>query len=158
MTTDWTLDFFVPGTPVPQGSKNAIPIRNRKTRQIIKINQVESAPDLKPWRGTVTLAAQAAMAQAGLSVLPPKTQVSVECVFVFKRLAGAPKREIARTPMVVAPDVDKCLRAILDALTGPCYPDDGAVTRTVAVKCRAAPGEMTGVHIRVDRLPERTLT
>lgn len=135
----WRLELFVPGTPVQQGSK----------RHVGGGRMIEAAKGLQPWRQLTALAAHNAMLEAGLSVIAPKVEVSVSAVFVFKRLSNAPKREPGRMPMVSPPDIDKLLRAILDALTGVCFADDGQVTHTATRKCRAAIGEMTGVELTI---------
>lgn len=140
----WKLELFVAGVPVQQGSKN----------HVGGGRMIDSAKGLKPWRQLVALAAQQEMKRAGLPTLPAKIEVTVEATFVFKRLSATPKRVTGRTPMVVYPDIDKLLRAILDALTGVCYPDDGQVTCTIVHKVRAAEGEMLGVELAVYRKDE----
>lgn len=137
----WKLELFVPGVPVQQGSK----------RHVGNGRMVEAAKGLHPWRQLVALAARQAMNDAGLAVIEPKVEVTVTAEFVFRRLSGAPKREQGRTPMVAPPDIDKLLRAVLDALTGVCYADDGQVTCIATSKVRAAVGEMTGVELSITR-------
>ena len=141
----WELRLFVPGTPVQQGSK----------RHVGGGRMVEAAKGLQPWRQLIAMAASQAMREAGFTVVEPKVEVTVSATFVFKRLGNAPKREPGRTPMVAPPDIDKLLRAVLDALTGVCFHDDGQVTHTETHKVRAAVGEMTGVHLTITREESR---
>lgn len=139
-----TVQFFVPGKAAPQGSKKAIPIRNRATGQVIKVNQVESSTAVGPWRERVALAAHNAM--LGRPVFDGA--VSVRLIFVLPRPKSTPK---SRTPAAVKrPDLDKLERAVLDALTGICFEDDSQVVNLHGLKRIAEIGETAGVGVRVE--------
>lgn len=128
------LAFFVPGTPAPQGSKNAY-------RRGQKIVLVESSKKVKPWRDTVSQVARFVCKQ------PLDGAVTVAVHFVMPRTKAM--RDRPAPPMVQKPDLDKLLRAINDALTGIAYSDDSQIVRLTGSKRRAAPGEQTGAHITI---------
>lgn len=124
--------FKVPGLPVAQGSKTALP-NPRGGRPIL----VESAKGLKPWRRDVKLAALSA-----LNGRPPfHGAVTVLAEFTFPRpkshhvagdrarplKPGAPARHTSK------PDGDKLVRAVFDALT-----DAGVVEDDCKVSDHAA--------------------
>ncbi len=93
------FEVFVPGTPRPQGSKQAF-------RRGSKIVLVESSKGLPAWRQQV------------IDEITKKQfeqfegAVIVKLHFYFLR-----PKTVKRELMTVAPDIDKLARAILDALT-----------------------------------------
>jgi Holliday junction resolvase RusA-like endonuclease len=125
------LVIRVKGAPVTQGSMNALPQRNRVTgapvlgpggRQVVR--QVHgNAAALKPWRDAITAAAREAHGGAP----PLDGPCQVDAVFSLERpaghfrtgkfsaqlRAGAPRRPVASGKA----DLDKLVRAVLDALT-----------------------------------------
>ena len=135
------LDVWVPGKAQPQGSK----VRNRF--QGVRESNVE----LGPWRERVALAASERMRLFGWAPMSPKEPVRVELEFVLPRLASAPKTR-PHPPATAKPDVDKLVRAVFDALTGPVLHDDSQVVQVLASKRRADVGEEPGVSIGVERL------
>ena len=128
-----TVEFFVPGRPIAQGSKRHV------GRGIL----VESAKDLGPWRERVALAAHNAMNGQPLLDGP----ISLVLEFVLPRPKSAPKR--STPPAVKRPDVDKLTRACFDALTGVIFSDDAQVIDIYASKRIAEIGETAGAHISV---------
>lgn len=77
---------------------------------------------------------------------PPTGPISVTLVFFFRRPHGAPKARIGHT---VKPDLDKLIRAILDALKGILYKDDAQVIHVQASKHYALPER---VEIEVEEM------
>lgn len=129
-----TVEWFVPGSPAPQGSKRHV------GRGIL----VESSKAVGPWRERIALAAHNAMMGRALF----DGAVAVELNFVMPRPKSAPK---TRTPKAIKrPDLDKLARACLDAITGVVVGDDSLVTRLCAYKRLAEIGETAGVSIRVE--------
>lgn len=123
------IAFRVPGLPIAQGSKSWKGMRNGKP--IL----AESAKGLDKWRGDVKLCAQRATGYRRPSLDRPVT-VLVE--FAFPR----PKSRPDDIRHAVMPDVDKCSRAILDALQeAQLVTDDGRVSDLVAIKRYANPPE-----------------
>lgn len=141
------VEFVVLGTPQPQGSKTAIQQRGKRPRVI------EDNPQTGPWRQVVAAAALEAMDGRGLRSGP----LRLRAVFVFRRPAGhfgtgrnAGKLK-ASAPLYVPkrPDLDKCLRAIGDALTGVVFRDDAQIVISIAEKHY---GEPECAHVLVEEL------
>jgi len=132
------IEFFVPGVPRPQGSKD----------HVGGGRMVESSKGLTEWRWRVGLAANQARHGAPLHT----GAVRATLVFVMPR----PKtldRNAPTPPMTTPPDVDKLVRGVLDALTGTLIVDDALVTSLGDTHKRyAEPAEPPGVHITVEKL------
>lgn len=122
---------FVPGHPAPQGSK----------RHVGNGVMIESSKRVKPWRQDVREAAMASTVH-----FPKGTPVRMSLTFVMPRPKTMPK---GRTEPVTTPDLDKLIRAVLDALTSASlYDDDAQVVEFGRLRKRyALPDEATGVHI-----------
>jgi len=121
------ISFEVLGRPVPQGSMTAS--YNRKTNTS-HVHHVQGAA-LAQWRASLRLAAK----DAGAEIWEGPVQIIV--IFgVYK--AAYPKR----THPVIPPDLDKLVRALLDALTGVCYTDDKQVISLYAGKVFGAKTEV----------------
>jgi Holliday junction resolvase RusA-like endonuclease len=73
---------------------------------------------------TFAAAVRWAATQAGVTRIPKGRGVSVSVIYGFARPKG---RDRARCDPCVRPDADKLGRALLDALTGIAYDDDGQV-------------------------------
>jgi len=138
-----SLSFFVPGKPAAQGSKRALgPGR-----------MIEQSKAVKPWRERVAwFALEATIKQAkgdplAASPIPRTTPVALYVEFVMPRPASTPKR--STPPAIRQPDLDKCVRAIGDALTGIAWVDDAQVTSLTAYKRLAELDEGPGCHIEV---------
>ena len=113
------IKFEVEGSPVTQGSMKVINghvLHSRGEALIL-------------WRTMVAMAARTAGA---FPVTEP-----VEMTIQF-RLARP--KSVKRNFPHVAPDLDKLIRAVLDALTGVAYLDDGQVVSIVATKVYGTPG------------------
>jgi Holliday junction resolvase RusA-like endonuclease len=131
------IKFFVPGIPQPQGSKRGFVSANGK------VNLVESAAGVKPWRSDVKVFAADAM--HGPLLTGP---VFLHCDFVMKRPVSTSKTK-PTPPATKKPDLDKLLRAIGDALKGTVYAEDSLIVEMVGTKRIAEDGEQPGVNINV---------
>lgn len=132
MTHNEEITFFVPGRPAPQGSK----------RHVGRGVMVESSTEVGPWRERVALAAHNAMAGQPLRDDP----ATVMLKFVLPRPKSTPKLK----PFAVKrPDLDKLVRAVLDAITGVIIVDDSQVITLFATKELADPDQQPGVHVEV---------
>lgn len=125
-----SVTFFVPGTPAPQGSKT------HKGHG----RMVESSKAVEPWRAAVGWVGlrQKFHVQDG--------PVAVTVTFALKRPLRLVK---GRVVPCTRPDIDKLLRAVLDALSGVTFRDDGQVVHVEAWKRYAEPGQPTGATITV---------
>ena len=117
-----SVSFSVVGTPVSQGSKKAF-------RRGAKIVLVETAAGLSAWRQDV-----AAMASRALDGKPwdPTAPMRVTIAMRFTRpashfTASLTLRKGAPSDKTSKPDIDKLLRAVLDACTGVVWRDDAQV-------------------------------
>lgn len=123
------------GTPQPQGSTTTYRSRGR--------NVTTSAnPRLKAWRHTVSYSLLQEFGRYDGGKADP---LSVSLSFLLKRPKSAPK---SRTEPVVRPDLDKLVRAILDAGSRVLWHDDSQV---VCITARKLYGDQEGVSIRVER-------
>jgi crossover junction endodeoxyribonuclease RusA len=127
------IEFTVPGTPVPQGSKTRTPQGGFR----------EANKNLKPWRDSVAWSARAAMTRCK----PLSGPVRLSAVFYFprpqshfRRVSGTPTlSEDAPYYCAKKPDTDKLVRAIGDAITGICFADDSQVVWIGAMKMYGDP-------------------
>jgi Holliday junction resolvase RusA-like endonuclease len=137
------ISFTVPGVPAPQGSL---------TRTSYGVRQ--SNPQTMPWRNAVAAAALEASNGGELYAGP----VRLEATFVFARPRGhyrtgrhagllKPSAPLWRTQ---APDLDKLLRAVCDALTGVVVVDDAQIVETTARKCYGGPNFVPGAWIIIE--------
>ena len=110
------VSLFVPGVPAPQGSK----------RHVGNGRMIESSAAVGPWRERVALATHQAMRGSAPMVGP----VVVELAFLMPR----PKSARPGAAATKRPDLDKLVRAVLDALTGIAFVDDSQVIRIDATK------------------------
>lgn len=125
------VEFFIPGTPIPQGSKTIA-----KGGGKVWLRDANSNA-LKAWRHAV-----ATVADRGVDFDVPVT-VSLEFYL------PAPKRPRWWVP-AVKPDVDKLSRAVLDGLTdGGLLFDDSRVVGLSATKRYATPEAPVGVQVKV---------
>ena len=113
------ISFSVEGKPMPQGSMRAFNnhiVHNKST-------------ELLAWRGLIALKAK----QAGCK--PVDGAISIKLRFRYAR-----PKSVKREKPTVAPDLDKQIRSVLDALTGVAYVDDGQVVCIQATKEYGEPG------------------
>jgi Holliday junction resolvase RusA-like endonuclease len=115
------LEFTVLGRTATKGSTRSF--ISRKTGRIVTMADNKS---LGGW----TQAAKWAAREAGAVVVKKPAAVAVEMAFEFLVPPSARKR----TEHTVKPDIDKLIRAVLDALTGICYEDDAQVISVRATK------------------------
>jgi crossover junction endodeoxyribonuclease RusA len=129
------LTLFIPGHPKPQGS------HAYKGHRAGKAVIVESSASSGQWRDRVAWAVHDAWRPRPVLAGVP---LSAELVFVMPRPSSTPK---TTPPAIRRPDLDKLVRTIFDALTGPVFTDDSVIVDLYACKRLAATGEPPGVHI-----------
>lgn len=141
------VDLFIVGTPVPQGSKRIG--RHGRHPVILDANDQK----LRPWRDSIQAQLWDRTSIAG----PSSDAVKVEATFHLPCPKSLPKRS---TPAhTKKPDIDKLIRALLDACTGIVFVDDSQVVALVIRKQYARNEHhqhtQTGVHLRVELLTEQ---
>lgn len=119
------IEFRVVGQPIPQGSMKVI------NGHIIH----SQGSALAAWRSLVALAAK----RAGAT--PTDAPISMTLIFIMKK-----PKTVTRQYPTVAPDLDKLVRAVLDALTAIAYKDDSQVIDIRALKIY---GETPGLEARI---------
>lgn len=151
------INLEVLGTPRPKGSSRAFYKAGMKRAVIVKDNDERQ----RAWDGAVR---QAALEKLGELDAPTfvDTQLEVQVYFYLARPAGhwgkgknagrlrasAPPRPRSK------PDIDKLVRATLDALIGTVFDDDSRIVRIVAEKRFAKPGR-EGAEISIGALAEQ---
>jgi crossover junction endodeoxyribonuclease RusA len=130
------LRFTVDARPVPQGSMTAS--YNRRTGTA-HVHHVQGGA-LAMWRASVRMAAKDAGAElisapVSVSIVFGMVRPKVQTYHQFAKRIVRPKFEHTRP--AVAPDLDKLIRGVLDALTGICYNDDSQVVDILASKIYA---------------------
>jgi crossover junction endodeoxyribonuclease RusA len=135
-----TVTFRVIGKAEPKGSTKAF-VGPRYRVPIVTSDN----PRLRGWEQLVREQAQG-VAQQGLFTQP----ILIAVVFHLPRPQSLPK--LARHHRT-RPDLDKLVRAVVDALTGLLYPDDAAVVELRAQKRYAEPGIAPWVCITVAEAP-----
>jgi crossover junction endodeoxyribonuclease RusA len=139
--TEPLLELWVPGVPQPQGSKRIFGGR------LVEGND----RTLRPYRASI-----AGNARATFGDREPARDVALDVTlgFMFERPkshygSGRNAHEIKRSAPAyksTRPDLDKLVRAVLDALTGIVFVEDSQVARLSAWKDYGP----AGVAIRVD--------
>ncbi len=144
-TRNLQIQFWVPGTPKPQGSKRAF--QHPHTKRIV---MTEASGDaLRLWRQDVKMFAHHAMDSR--TPWGPPTGIYLSIGFVLHRPVATPKTK--PTPLAVkVPDLDKLTRGVCDALTGTVYSDDSQIVSFNVWKRIAERDEPTGAHITVETL------
>jgi crossover junction endodeoxyribonuclease RusA len=131
--------MFIEGTPAPQGSKNAY---QRGGRIVL----VEASKNLKPWREKVRAAFIQAAADDDIYTMARIDKNMGVGIYITFHLEKP--KTVKRLWPTVKPDLDKLVRAILDAGTGVLWIDDAQVRFIEARKVYAVsvPGVYVNVH------------
>lgn len=128
------IEVFAFVRPQPQGSAKAYV---RGGRAVITSDNAK----LKPYRSEVAMCAQAMMEDQGKEAFPKHQPVALELIFFLRKPNSVPRK---RRHPVVKPDIDKLVRATLDALTGIMFHDDAQVVELLTRKLYAG---VEGVRI-----------
>lgn len=112
-----SLEVWVTGVPAAQGSK----------RHVGNGRMIEQSKRVKPWREAVAYTALRQRSKIGGPLTGP---LMLDALFVLPR-----PRTSTRTWPNIRPDLDKYLRAVMDALTtAGVWGDDGQVVAISAAK------------------------
>lgn len=134
-------EFTVHGRPIPEGSTKAYPVRRPDGSVGATITHAKST-ELMEWRYRIAKGYEEAEGELYDSSIP--VSIGIEFHFMRPKSISAKKRPYP----VTRPDLDKLVRAVLDALTGMAYKDDSQVLELKASKFY---GEREGVRITVGR-------
>lgn len=121
------VEFEVVGLPAPQGSKRPVGIHGG--RHIM----VEDNKNTKPWRSLVAAAARDVADEVGQFDCP--LYLAVEFRFPMPKSRPKRVREAGIGPKTTAPDLDKLVRAVGDALKqGGLIRDDALIWKDGSYK------------------------
>lgn len=127
------INFFVAGTPAPQGSK----------RHVGGGRMIESSKKVKPWREAVARVASA-------HLLDEPLDGHLRVIIRFE-LPAPMKSRFGNRP-AGPPDIDKLVRSTLDGLTtSRLIVDDARIVALTATKHWAS--DVPGAEITIERLP-----
>lgn len=153
---DLLLDVHVNGVPAAQGSKRYLGVGSKG-----KVRMAEMSKRVEPWRADIRAAVEDAY-MAGISTGAYTDPIAIDLYFILPRPgshyrtgANAGKlRDTAPRYPAGRPDLDKLVRAVLDAIgsTGRVWNDDAQVCHVNAWKYYATPDEPVGVQITVRSL------
>lgn len=125
-----SISFVIPGIPAPQGSK----------RHVGNGILVESSQRLRPWRAIAIATIQQKADELKCNQIT--TAVKVYATFKFPYLKshynskGILRDRSVLAPKTSAPDLDKLLRALFDALTeSGIIRDDALIVEVACWKC-----------------------
>lgn len=139
-----SIDVFVQGVPIPQGSVSPMPYMKKGGKGMgVAVFQ---KPVLVQWRNKIADTARplvTEMYHKGEAVL---------IILEFRFLK--PKSNKLVYPCNKKADLDKCVRAVGDALTGVVYDDDCQITDIHACKRYVFSEEEQGVAIKIVGLDE----
>jgi Holliday junction resolvase RusA-like endonuclease len=152
-TTGTELSAFVAGKAVPKGNMRAFTPKgwNRAV-----ITDTGGKP-LKLYAGGIAAAARAEMDRRGLVAADPDQPFELHAIFYRERpksqhtSSGALKANAGAYP-ISAPDFDKLVRSVCDALTKVIYGDDSRIARAVIEKRFADSTMPEGTWFRVRAL------
>lgn len=132
------LRVVVLGDPVPQGSKKAFArISGGKAFATIVDDNKRG---LKAWRTDIANELRQALRKAEPDPVGFRPAFSGEPVGLTAQFSFVKPKSVKREHMTVKPDVDKLVRAVLDALTGLAYKDDSQVVTLAVTKTYRAEG------------------
>lgn len=136
-----SVSFRIYGNPSPKGSWTRMP--NGAT---LPAGTTASRKRYNDWRHDVRAAALEAMGNENPTDLPVKLMVQFDLQYPATTIR---KWQWGWWPHTKQPDVDKLLRAVMDALTGIVWLDDSQVTFAYLTKVYAWNGK-PGAHVVAD--------
>lgn len=139
-----SIEIIIRGIPAPQGSK----------RHVGNGILVESSKRLKPWRADAIAAMQTAAINYDFKQITTAAVLEARFYFPFLKShytsKGIPKFDAWSVPKTTAPDLDKLLRALCDALTqSGLIRDDSIITR---IHCSKAYSGQPETYLRLEAL------
>jgi Holliday junction resolvase RusA-like endonuclease len=138
------LTFTIYGVAQPKGSMTAFTPRGMKFPIITDSNR-----NAKAWAQLVAHGASDALGPDG-AILDGPVRLTVAFYLPRPQKFCTPKWRRVAPVHLTAPDLDKLLRSVGDALTGVVYRDDAQVVELVAIKRYTAPDAPPHATIRVD--------
>ena len=148
-----SIEFFVSGEPIPQGSSKGFPVKRANGKMGVAITHAN--PRTMDWRQRIATEAQRRNAEVfeGDRFYMPKNNgvndgVRVVATFYLPKPKSAKKNAVPSKK----PDADKLIRSGLDALTGILFEDDSQVIELMVRKRYVKEGEGPGVDVKVEAI------
>lgn len=142
------VTFKVYGEAQQKGSARGFVVKSKKTGKLRSVITTDN-PGTKGWEHDIRAAAA--------SHVPPVLWTGPVLLVVSFAMKRTKTMKAKWLPFLKAPDTDKLLRCVGDALTGVIYEDDAQVVLPVALKRYADPGEAPHALIRVRQIPSDEL-
>jgi Holliday junction resolvase RusA-like endonuclease len=139
------VTFTVYGVAQPKGNMRAFLKRGMKFPIVTETNR-----NVRSWSQLVAEGASDALIRTGGAQLTGS--VSVSCCFALPRPKKYQRRGV-EPAHCVAPDLDKLVRGVLDALSQVVFVDDAQVVSLSAVKFYAAIDTAPYAQIQVEPMP-----
>lgn len=147
-----SITFVVDGVPIAQGSKHASIGHRRDGTQFVNMREgADHAASERhaAWRQLVTLQARSAARRARWVPVDEAVQAVYEFV-----LPTPKKGRVPGSRHVIAPDLDKLVRAVGDSLTDLLFRDDSRISDLHALKRYARTGERPHCKVTVRTFDE----
>lgn len=148
-----SLEFFVSGEPIPQGSSKGFPVKRANGAMGVAITHAN--PKTMDWRRRIADEAQRRNDEVfeGDRFYRPKNNgvndgVRVIATFYLTKPKSCKKNAVPSKK----PDVDKLIRNLNDALTGILFDDDSQVIVLMVRKQYQKEGEGPGVNVLVENI------
>jgi crossover junction endodeoxyribonuclease RusA len=151
------IEFFVPGAPVPAGSKRAFPIRGRDGALHVGMADMGGRRG-EDWRAAIRLAAAQTVQLTATEPFTGPLRLSLWFLLARPRShRGNRGLLLPRAPTfpTTRPDVLKLARAVEDACTGIVWRDDAQIVDEDLHKLYADGGAPLGVRVRIAPLAGR---
>ncbi len=151
------ISFRVFGHPKPKGSKRGFVVQKAGERPRAVMVEQAGQP-LKDWMALVNEKAQACAEEAQADPAYQNGAFEVHIGFYMPRpknhyRANGEIKENAPSWHTKMPDIDKCVRGVLDVLTGPLFRDDSQVAVLSASQTYELKDRRAGAYVSVKALP-----
>ena len=135
------IQLTIPGEPVPQPRQEHM-IRYKANKQPYIVNYTSERHPVQAYKQAIALIAK----QHCREPIDGPVEITINL------FCTRPKSVKGSTPYkVTRPDLDNCVKAILDAMNKIVYPDDGRVFRLHAAKYYCEPGTEPRTEIAIER-------
>lgn len=136
-----SITFKIRGLPEPKGSMKAFLPKGAKFPVVTTTNR-----SLRSWETLVRQGASREAERANWKMPQRGIPLTAYVSCVLPRPASLAKRYVSHTKK---PDLDKLIRAVLDAMTGILYTDDSQITHLSATKRYTHPDEGPFCVVRI---------
>lgn len=135
---------FVKGKPVPQGSMKAF--RAGGKGKVVMIHS--KGKELNEWRDNIAKTVKERMGERK----PSDRAIGITVYFYLLKPKSAKRKS-----HTVKPDIDKLVRAVLDALTDVAYNDDAQVIEIQVQKCYTLTESNQGISLYVTEMSDEPM-